>query len=292
MGITTLQREARSKGLGSSDAAAVLGYSPWQSPEDGRLVKLGLVEPQEEQGELAEIGTALEGGIAELAAKRLNCRLVKPTGTYVHPSGIIRANVDRQVEKAAKGQPIVEVKDSGLDDGWGNEDLYGVPPYVLIQVCIQMLVVETDKAHVARLGRGWKRGLTMFEIPRDETVERIIRGAEEKLLAWWDRHIVQGLPADPAWAPASWDILKRVRRTPKTTVQIDAALVTDWQTKAAAAKKAEDAADEAKRRVIGAIGEAEAGECADGIVTYLEQTRKQHIVAASTFRVAKFKPQK
>lgn len=309
MTITTLQRAARGQGIGSSDAAAILGYSPWQSPEDVRLIKLGLVEPEETQSELAEIGTALEGGIADLAARRLNCKLVKPKGTYIHTSGLIRANVDRQVEKAAKGQPIVEVKDSGLDDGWGNEDLYGVPPYVLIQVCIQMLVVETDRAHVARLGRGWKRGMSMFEIPRDETIDRLIKGAEEKLLAWWDRHIVQGLPADADAAPASWDILKRVRRDPGVMISLPDGEIADWLSKKEAAKLAEKQADVAERRIIGLLSDAGAvsGECSRGVFTYAEQSANRIDTARlkaeapeiaakftkeSTYRVPRFKAAK
>lgn len=288
MTITANQLAARQQGIGSSDAAAILGYSPWRTPEDIRLIKLGLVEP-EPPGELAEIGTALEGGIAEIASKRLGCRLVKPTSTYVRD--ILRVNVDRQVEKAAKGQPIVECKDSGIDEAWGEPGTSEVPAYVLIQVVIQMWVAESNLAHVARLNRGFNRGLSVYTIERNADVARLMAVSDERLNAWHEKHIVNGEPADDRAKPANWDILKRIRREPKSIISINSDLVRQWRDDDEKARIATDKADQSKRRVIGALKDHECGVCELGTVTYLEQERREYTAPATKFRVARFKPQ-
>lgn len=287
--ITERQREARIAGIGSSDAAAILGYNPHRNAADVRLEKLGLVEP-EPAGELAEIGNALEDGIASLAAQRLGVKLVKPTSTYVHPDlGMLRANLDRQVGRAARGEPIVECKDSGIDDGWGDPGTDVIPPMVLIQVQYQMLCSEAPSAHVARLGRGWKRGLFIYEVRRSD---ELIDAMAKFLPAWWQRHIVDQDPLPEDLAPPNLEVLKRVRREPATRVALDPALVLAWRQHEEAFKAAEAARDEAKARVLDALGTAEGGDCEHGAVTYLEQCRKEHTVAASTFRVMRFKAAK
>ena len=109
MAITELQREKRLQSLGASDIPTILGLNPFQSAADLWLVKTGQVEPGD-MSEAAEIGNALEAGIAPLCETRMGVKLVKPTGTFHAANGVMTANVDRMVGKAAKGSPIVEMK--------------------------------------------------------------------------------------------------------------------------------------------------------------------------------------
>lgn len=298
MAITTLQREQRQSAIGSSDAAAILGFSPWKTGADVRLEKLGAIAA-DAPGELAEIGTALEPAIADLAAKRLGLRLVKPTGTYRHQSGCMAANLDRQVDRAARGQPLVECKDSGLDDDWGEPGTDQMPAYVKIQVCHQMLCSDAREAHVARLGRGWVRGLFMYRLDAAEPgVARLMSEMEEFIPRWWEKFVVNAEPLPESAPPPSMESLKRLRRVPQSVVAIPSALFTDAAAKRQARLDAEKAEKEANARLLaalempGAERHAEAGECPEGVVTYFEQRRAEHVVKESTFRVMRFKPAK
>lgn len=288
MAITELQRAARIRGVGSSDAAAILGFSPWRNAADVRLEKLGLVEP-EPAGELAEIGTALESGIAALAERRLNCRLVECPDTYAHENGVMFANLDRQVGTAERGSPIVECKDSGLDGDWGETGTDQVPPYVLIQVCHQIVCSGAELAHIARLGRGFNRGLFMHHITMTDAVKKLCGLLETRIPEWWKAHIVNRDPLPDTALPPSLDILKRVGRVPTTAVEISPELVQAWREADEASKTADKALDLAKARLIDALGTAESGKSEKGSVTYLSQTRKSYTVQESTFRVLRFK---
>lgn len=291
MAITPRQLEARGDGIGSSDAAAILGFSPWKNAADVRLEKLGLVDPQP-ASELAEIGTDLEDGIARIAEKRLGCRLVKPTATYRLEGTPLYANLDRQVERAARGQPLAECKDTGLDDAWGEPGTDQVPPYVLCQVSHQMLCADAPEAHIARLGRGFNRGLFMFLVERTDEVKRLMDLMAKLLPKWWAMYVVDQAPLPDDYKPPHLDMLKRIRREPRTVVQLDAAQVLAWRRAEEEAKRADTARDEAKARVLASLGEAEGGECEHGALSYLEQSRKEFVVKASTFRVARWKPAK
>lgn len=275
MPLTTAQRKARGQRIGSSDVAAILGLSPWQTAADVLLLKRGLVEPEAtpkydrhgtEDHKL--IGTYTEDTIAALAQKCLGVRLVRAPEGYVHTSGVLIAHPDRQVAAAEKGQPPVECKDYGIDEGWGEPGTAEVPDIVLVQVCHQMICIEAERAYVARLGRGFRRGLYIYEVSReDEGVDQLCIELEIQLPKWWQDHVVDGLPLPESSAPASMSMLRRVRREPKA-VAIDDELALDWRRIEEDAKAIEDRRDELRRRVLQAIGTAEAGRCRHGLVTF------------------------
>lgn len=293
MTITALQREKRAQGIGSSEVAAILGESPWQTAADVQMVKLGLVDEPDEIGELAEIGTAIEAGIAQLAAKRLGVRLVKPTATFVHESGVLRANPDRLIEEPRRGQPGVECKDSGLDHAWGRpDDAQPLPPYVLLQVCHQMVCVGADEWHVARLGRGFARGLFMYEIHRRDDVARLCDLIEDVIPRWWQRHIVNAEPLPEGEPPPSFEVLRRVRREPASVVSVEDELVEAVIAARAEAREAEARKEEAERALLAAMGTAEGAVSSAGKATYLEQRRKGYTVAPTAFRVLRVKESK
>lgn len=69
--------EARRSGIGGSDIAAVAGLSPWKTPYDVWLEKVGLAPPQDET-EPQRWGHILEPIIAKEYAARLGVRLRRP----------------------------------------------------------------------------------------------------------------------------------------------------------------------------------------------------------------------
>lgn len=271
MAITTRQADERKRGIGASDAAAILGLNPWRNAGDVLARKLDLV-PDEPPGEAAEIGLALESGIADLAAKRLGRKLVSPTSTFWHPAGLpILANPDRFVEKCQRGAPIVEIKHTGQTDGWGEPGTDQIPDYVQVQVQVQLMCVEADEAHVACLANHFGRSsLSLYRVVPNADLQRII---EDRLTAWWTRHVVERAPL--AECPPSLDVLAKIRREPDRVCTVPADLVQAWRDAEADVKSAEERRDMAKAavRAVLAQEQAEAGVCDLGKISDREQAR-------------------
>lgn len=135
---------ARRTGIGSSDAAAILGESPWASPYSVWAEKRGL-ESTFEESERMRWGTILEAPIREEYARRTN-RNVRHYGSFA----IVRNNkypwlissLDGDIE-APEGNGIYEGKtvDAFLAKEWGD-----VPP-LKYQIQIQQQMLNT--------GYGW-----------------------------------------------------------------------------------------------------------------------------------------
>ncbi len=177
----------RKTGIGGSDAAAVLGISPWRTAVDVWLDKTGRKQPGEET-EAMRIGTELEDFVAR--------RYVERTGRQVQrynrmvKDGCLIGNFDRLVVpdggKVAshmgevRTDTLLECKTSGRE--W--ED--GVPLHYQVQVQHYMgLVPCLAHADVACLFLGRKHFET-FRVERDDAVIRTMR---ERLAAWWAEYV-------------------------------------------------------------------------------------------------------
>lgn len=87
----------RRKGIGGSDAAAILGLSKWQSPTSLYMDKLGLL-PEQEESEALRVGRDLEQYVADrftevsgIKTRKCNFLLKDPAYPFLH------ANVDREL---------------------------------------------------------------------------------------------------------------------------------------------------------------------------------------------------
>lgn len=125
----------RKTGIGGSDAAAVLGISPWRTPVDVWLDKTGRKQPGEET-EAMRIGAELEDFVAR--------RYVERTGRQVQRfnrmlrRGCLLGNLDRLVvpdgEKVASHMGEVRT-DTLLECKTSSRDWEGcVPLYYQTQV--------------------------------------------------------------------------------------------------------------------------------------------------------------
>jgi hypothetical protein len=88
------------------------------------------------------------------------------------------------------------------------------------------------------------------------------------------------------------ETIKSRKRVPATTVDIADELVQDWLDAKKIASDAEKVKQKAQKAMLTALGDAEAGNCSMGLVTYLEQNRKGFTVEPSTSRVTRFKKAK
>ncbi|KGK27594.1 YqaJ viral recombinase family protein [Pseudomonas plecoglossicida] len=163
--------QIRKQGIGSSDAAAAVGLSPYKSQlelwleKTGRDAGLPKVDPHDEESPMYW-GNILEPIVAWHYSKRTKHRVRRINAVLQHPDPELPwmlANIDREVIGADDVQ-ILECKTAGINGArlWKE----GVPEYIQLQVMHQLAVTGKQAADVAVLLGG--QTLEVHRIERDE----------------------------------------------------------------------------------------------------------------------------
>jgi len=96
----------RSKFIGGSDAAGVLGMSRWDTPLSVWCEKTGQFIKPEVESEAAELGRELEDYVAKRFSRKTGKTVIRASDTFFHADhNFLGANVDR----------LIEGEDAGLD---------------------------------------------------------------------------------------------------------------------------------------------------------------------------------
>jgi putative phage-type endonuclease len=208
--LTSEQLAERRNGLGSSDVAAILGFSPYRSAIDVYAEKCGIVEP-EEPGEEAEIGHELEPWMLAW--------YVRETGQPLHLGGTCRhpslpwafATIDGRAEARFATIPalkarVVEIKIVGgrMMYDWRTDVDDGVPDYVRVQNAWQLACIpDVDQVDTAAcLGATTRR---IFRINRDPDLERMI---VDRCDEFWRRYVLERREPPLDHTPTSRKILE------------------------------------------------------------------------------------
>lgn len=278
MTITPEQREARRTSIGSSDIAAIMGLHPNLSPADVWAEKVFETEDRASE-DWFETGDALEPGICEWVAKQLGLtvKLSPPTKTR---KPHFHANLDGILSDGS----IVEAK-TGNGVGWGEPGTDEVPVHVLAQVQWQMYVTGAKHAYIgAALASDYGIRMRMYQSARDDEV---IKGMRKYAIDWWRTHVLEH--SRPGDAPVKLELLKRVRREPGTRVHIQPFLIDAWVQAQEELKEARAHEKRTKEILLEAMGDAEGARTEEYEITYMEQSRKEAVIPASTFRVLRKK---
>lgn len=282
--LTHDQLIARRFRIGSSDAAAILGLDAFRSAYDVWLEKTADIEA-DTSSEAAEVGNWIEGPLCLWAQEQIGEQVILSPDTFVAPCGILAANIDA-IDWAWPEDPptfFIEAKSTGMADQWGEPGTDQVPPRVVVQTAVAFACVPSLRvAWVPVLIGNYGLRRAIYRIDRDDS---IVDAVADRCRAFWRDHVEAGKP--PEGTAPNLDLLARIRRDPGSWTEIeDESLVDAWETAKADAKAAEEKADAAKAMLIAALGPAEGARLIDGRkITYLQQTRKEHVVKASTFRV-------
>jgi len=276
MAITERQREARATGIGASEVAAVCGVNPFASAWDVWAQKTGQYTPDEsEQSEAMEIGNAIEPTTAALAEKRLGCRLVKPKSTYKAENGIMLANLDRQVERAARGEPICELKSTWLTEGWGEPGTDEVPEYVYVQVHAQMLCSDARVAHVARMLGKYGFSVSLFRVAYNAALAKTI---EDRVCKFWRENVEKDTP--PADSLPSLDVVSRIPREVGKVIEIDDRLILAFSGARDLRLEAEKFEEARRAELLAAMGDAEVGQGMAMVAQFKEVSSRKLDTAA------------
>ncbi|MGC3963620.1 MAG: YqaJ viral recombinase family protein [Rhodocyclaceae bacterium] len=187
----TLSRQewlsARNAGIGSSDAAAALGLSPYKSPLELWLEKTGRRTPEDiSEKDAVFWGSTLEPIIASVYAQRSEQRVHRVNALLQHPQHpFMLANLDR----AAGSDGILEIKTAGHHSAHLWED--GVPDAYHCQVVHQLAVTGKAWADVAVLIGG--QDFRVYRIARNEAE---IAALIERESTFW-RHVQSDVAPDP-----------------------------------------------------------------------------------------------
>jgi putative phage-type endonuclease len=179
--------EERKKGIGASEAAAALGLSPFESPRELYLRKLGLL-PEIEETEAMRLGTLMEPVIAEEYTRRTGNALAERQLFMTSETTPLLATLDAIT---ADGMPV-EFKSVG---NWSARHLGGegtdeLPEHWLIQAHQQMFLANVGRMDFAVLVAGQR--LRIFSVERDES---LVGALIDNLVAFWGCVLRRDCPA-------------------------------------------------------------------------------------------------
>lgn len=189
----------RTKGIGGSDAATVLGLNKYKTPFELWLEKTGQ-SMVDTAGEAAYFGNLLEDLVAKEFEKRSGKKVRRNNFMLQHPEhDFIIANIDRKI---VGEDALLECKTASayLADEWENDE---IPAQYLVQVQHYMGVTGYEKAYVAVLIGGqrfiWK------EVERDNELIDMIFKAE---IDFWNNHVLANVPPPLDGSSAAEQYLK------------------------------------------------------------------------------------
>lgn len=189
----------RSRGIGASDVAGILGISPWQTPYSVWQSKIGVgVSGTGGNTEALRWGHLLEDAILGECERRLAVDVSDRQLRCTHPDQPwARCTVDGlYADRAGPERGVVEVKTTG-EPRWGS-----VPQYYEAQVQWQLEVTGLPRAWVACLHAG--RRLSLWPVERDRQV-----GMDLLYLAgqFWQRYVLTRQPPPVDGSRATADAL-------------------------------------------------------------------------------------
>ncbi len=214
----------RFRGIGGSDAAVVLGISPFKSKiqlwQEKVNKKINMESGDDDLRLL--IGKALEPIIATSYTKKTGRKLeVRPL--KVHPDyPFMIGNIDREIIGDERGPGILEIKTKGAWIDWHSED---IPPYYMAQVQHYLSIYGYDWAAFAVLDLGTRK-ISHVDIERDD--KQIAKIIDEEKKFW--KLVETGVPPEVDNSKVCGEFLKEFycQSEEKTIDLIENKEATKW----------------------------------------------------------------
>ena len=256
--------QARRHGIGASEAAAVLGLSPYKTAFQLFCEKLEMVEPDEQEREALYWGKVLEPYIARRYSEVTGRRVAMQPAhqlrrSRLHPFMV--CTLDALTWPAAVPVPM-QIKNVTVykADDWQDEP----PVHVQIQEQHEMAVTGAPMAVIVGLVGGNR--LVHFDVARnDRFIAKLILAEAE----FWQRCQDRQPPAVDG-APGTKELLRNLypQETPGLTVALPGELVdvdTELRVLESSVKGNAKRIEQLKNTLRAALGEAECGVLPNGI---------------------------
>jgi len=201
--------EYRRKGIGGSDAAAVLGLSPFCTARDLYYDKIG-VKPaiKDEQNYIAkQVGKLLEPLVAEIFSMKTGLKIYREPKLYSHPLyPFMLANIDYIIVMPDGSLAILECKTTNFNnqDKWYNG---AVPINYELQGRHYMPVRNLNTVFFACLYGNNEKEFVYRRIDRDMDYERDIIEQERY---FWEEHVQK--KTEPPYTENGNLVLESIRR--------------------------------------------------------------------------------
>jgi len=180
--------------IGGSDVAAILGESSYRTPLQVWLRKKGLIDPVGSTP-IMEFGNVFEPVMADYFTHQTGLKVRRVNESYTHSSHpFLKANIDRQILNGdgVDGTGVLELKTTtshrlkSLDGEYPIEWDYQVQHYLGL--------TGYNYAYLFIYERDTCKYCEPILIQRDE---KRIAETQQKLIRWWQRHMVEGIRPDP-----------------------------------------------------------------------------------------------
>lgn len=259
----------RRRGIGGSDAAAILGLNPWASPFDVYLDKLGLSDPKPDTEAMRQ-GRDLEEYVARRFVEATGKEVKKEPRILQHPEHEwMLANVDRLVVGENAGLECKTTSTLNIKPFRRGE----YPPQYYVQCMHYMAVTGAERWYLAVLVLG--REFHVFEIERDEDEISALIEAERQ---FWFEHVIKKVPPAPDGKPATTEALKQMF---PGRDDLEAVVLTDDEEKIERylelqnkIKDLEKEAEKLKQEICLALGDAQIGITRDYVVEWKVRARQ------------------
>lgn len=212
---STLSRDEwlawRRQGLGGSDAAAVLGISPFRTARDLYYDKLGVVTADDQENWVAlEMGNLLEPLVARIFEKKTGLKIYQRKCMFQHPEyPWMLADLDYLVELPDGSTAILEIKTTNYNakDKWWYNGEEIVPIYYEAQGRHYMAVMGIDRVYFCCLYGNNEEEVIIRHIDRDMSYEEELIALED---SFWRGHVLAKIP--PPYTEDGDLILESLRR--------------------------------------------------------------------------------
>ena len=205
--------EARRKGIGGSDASAIMGQNQWESPLSVYMDKRGMA-PEKEPTEAMIQGTYCEDAVAKRFESETCMNVKRCNKLFSHPDyPWMKANIDRQI--VSKGFVGLECKTTSP---YSKTDFDGgsIPPNYFWQCQHYMAVTGAKEWYLAV--QVWGTAFHIFRIMRDENAIAQLIEAER---IFWNDHVLAGVPPYPIGSEADDEAIDMLYATARYDKEVN-----------------------------------------------------------------------
>jgi putative phage-type endonuclease len=275
--------ELRKLGIGGSDAAAVLGGSPFRTARDIYYEKVGIeVEDSDNSNWVQlEYGNLLEDLSARIFHEKTGLKIHPAKKMYRHPiHKFMLANPDYFTQDR-DGPAVLEIKTTNYfaKDNWFHEGEEIVPMYYEAQVRHYMAVLDLNRAYICCLYGNTINDVIIRKIDRDMDYEQELIHHEKYFV---DNYWVKNVP--PPYTESGDLVLQSVKRrhggadisAPKIALDVGyssdlelyLALQSEKMEWGRGSKEVENRLNQVKARILDRMGKSCSAACVDGDMTY------------------------
>ncbi len=186
----------RRKGIGGSDAAAIMGISPFRTARDIYYDKLGIaaVEENESNWVALEMGHLLEDLVAKIFGRKTGLKIYQIKKMFQHPLfPFMLADVDYFITMPDGTKAILEIKTTNYNakDLWWKDGREIVPVYYEAQGRHYMAVMDIDRVFFCCLYGNTEDEVIIREIRRDTAYEEEMIFLEQE---FWNSYVQKQVP--------------------------------------------------------------------------------------------------